>query len=101
MRSKEFVYMARRRGKGRTLKIGYTWNVRLRIGALKRKHKSLRLVGYIPFQEKDQAIRTEKTLHELARLSHGILVPEYRGDWHFPAPDLIDIFFKYPGAVRG
>lgn len=91
----EYVYMFLRSDiSDKPIKIGRTWNVRLRARTLENQKKTkLSVVAYLKCQDIWQAMDIEKKFHRMARKGN------YKGDWHPFQSDLISKFCSMSGVT--
>lgn len=86
-----YVYLAT---DGNELKIGKTWNIRVRLARLKtQRKKHLKLIGFIPCKDGYSALKLESNFHCKVRSGN------YRGDWHPIKNQTIADFLNFKGAV--
>lgn len=90
----EYVYMALTFiGREKFIKIGRSWNIRLRMTQLKRAYPSLELASYIQCEDQVSSQILETILHRQARKGR------YRGEWHPFELLIISNFLRQKGAV--
>lgn len=87
----EFVYLLY---SGDNLKIGRTWNIRVRMTALSREAgKRLKLMAFVPLLTTEECHKLETQLHSAIRGKSS------RTEWHPFKPETVNLFFNQKGVV--
>lgn len=87
---KTYLYLMASKG---AIKIGITWNLRLRLTEHRRKDRNLALMGYVPFDSKWVARDAESIIHK--SLGGG----GRKTEWYRFDQCIIAQFMSDPGVV--